>query len=90
VYSVEFMPEAQKNLACLDKVVAQRVLNKLKWLAANFELVKPEPLTSQWRGLYKLRVGSYRVIYNVDRTAKVITVHLIGHRREIYKWPRPI
>ena len=61
MYSVECMPEAQKNLACLDKVVAQRVLNKLKWLAANFELVKPEPLTSQWRGLYILTLLNFRL-----------------------------
>ena len=37
------------------------------------------------KGLFKLRVGSYRVFYSFDREERIITVHLIGHRREIYK-----
>ena len=84
-YRVKFLPEASDELAALDKVVAQRILKKLKWLAENFEDLTPEPLHGELKGLFKLRVGSYRVFYSFDREKRIITVHLIGHRRDIYK-----
>ena len=31
------------------------------------------------------RVGSYRVIYEINRKERLLTVHLVGHRRDIYK-----
>ena len=86
MYEVEFRPEAEADLARLSKSIAQRILKKLRWLAENFESVNPEQLTGQWKGLYKLRVGDYRVIYTFDIVSrKVIIIHLIKHRREVYK-----
>lgn len=41
-------------------------------------------LSGSLRGLPKLRIGDYRVAYTVDRTAQAVTVHMVGHRREIY------
>ena len=35
--------------------------------------------------MFKLVFGDWRVIYTSDFTNKIITVHLIGHRKEIYK-----
>jgi mRNA interferase RelE/StbE len=54
-------------------------------LAEHFNIVLPEPLAGQWQGMYKLRVGDYRVIYNFDEDEKIITVYVIKHRREVYK-----
>ncbi|MBC7099394.1 type II toxin-antitoxin system RelE/ParE family toxin [Candidatus Bipolaricaulota bacterium] len=84
-YQVRFLPEAAEELSSLDKPVSQRILKKLKWLAENFADLTPEPLGGELKGLFKLRVGSYRVLYSFNRERRVIYVHLIGHRREIYK-----
>ena len=84
MYRVELLPQAVSDLQGLDKPVAQRILNKLRWLAENFESINPEALVGPLQGLSKLRVGDYRLIYEADRLNKLITVHLIGHRREIY------
>jgi len=84
MYQVEFRPRAAQDFDNLDQFVADRVLKKLRWLAENFDSVKPEPLTGAFSGLFKLRVGDYRVIYQADREKKVLTVQLVGHRREIY------
>jgi mRNA interferase RelE/StbE len=83
-YEIEFRPEARDALRRLNKPTAQRILNKLKWLAANYDTVPHEALTGEFRGLFKLRIGDYRVIYAVDVTGYLIIVHLIGHRRSIY------
>jgi mRNA interferase RelE/StbE len=86
MYEVEFTPEAETDLAHLGKPIAQRILKKLRWLAENFETITPEPLTGPWKGLYKLRVGDYRVLYTfAEAERRTIIVHLARHRREVYK-----
>jgi mRNA interferase RelE/StbE len=67
MYHTEFMAEAEDDLARLPKALAQRVLNRLRWLAENFDVITPEPLTGLWRGVFKLRVGDYRVLYTFSR-----------------------
>jgi len=85
-YSVEIRPEAERDLSRLERVVAERVLNRVKWLAEHVEDIKLESLQGErWKGLFKLRVGDYRVLYAVQRPKKLISVHLVGHRREIYE-----
>ena len=86
MYEVEFTLEAEDDLARLNKRTAQRIFKKIRWLAVNFEELSPEPLTGNFRGLYKLRAGDYRVLYTFSRgKRKMIIIHLIGHRREVYK-----
>jgi len=55
-YHVELMPQAFKSLEALDKITAQRVVKKLRWLADNFDDLPPEPLVHDLKGLFKLRV----------------------------------
>lgn len=85
MYQLELMPEALEDLASLDRPAVQRILEKLRWLAQNLEQLTPEPLRGEWKGVYKLRIGSYRALYTTDRAERRITVHLIGHRREVYR-----
>jgi mRNA interferase RelE/StbE len=85
MYEVEFREGAETDLARFDKPTAQRVLRRLHWLAENFEAITPEGLTGQWQGVFKLRVGDYRVLYTCDRTQQEITVHFVRHRREVYR-----
>jgi len=78
------MPKAVTDLRRLDKPIAQRIINNLKWLSHNFDNLTPDMLTSELKGFYKLRIGSYRVIYTANRGERLLVIHLIGHRRTIY------
>lgn len=69
----------------LDKAIATRVVRRMRWLAENLDSIKPEPLKGRLRGLYKVREGDYRIAYEILQGERVIIVHLIGHRRDIYK-----
>ena len=40
---------------------------------------------SEWRGLRRLRVGPYRVIYGFDGKELLVSVVRVGHRREVYR-----
>ena len=82
---VVFTSQAEDNLAKLDKQIAQRILKKIRWLAENLETLTPEPLTGQFQGVYKLRIGDYRVLYTLEDEKNLIVIRLIKHRREVYK-----
>jgi mRNA interferase RelE/StbE len=83
-YSVEYDPEAVIDLERLTQVVRERVINKISWLAENFNEITPQSLTANLFGFFKLRVGDYRVIYELDDERRVIFIDRIKHRREVY------
>ncbi|BAY31200.1 hypothetical protein NIES2107_30590 [Nostoc carneum NIES-2107] len=83
-YLVEYEPEALADLEKLTKAVCERIVNKINWLAENFDQITPQPLTAELSGFYKLRIGDYRVIYEFDSEKKTIFIDRVGHRREIY------
>ena len=85
MYSIQFVPAAKDDLQRLHKPIAQRILNKIRWLVTNFDHLPLEPLVGQWEGAYKLRVGDYRIIYTFDKSEATITIHVVRHRREVYK-----
>ena len=85
MYSVEFSSHALDHVSRLDKAVSDRIIKKIEWLAAHFDAIIPQPLKGKFQGIYKLTVGDWRVFYTVNNTARIITVHLVGHRSEIYK-----
>lgn len=81
--SVNWSKEALEGLDALDSLIRERVLAKVSWLQKNFSAVVPEPLHRDLKGLYKLRVGDYRVVYTAHKDA--IAIELVGHRRDIYQ-----
>lgn len=83
-YLVEYEPVAIADLEALTQAVRSRVINKINWLAENFDAITPQPLTADLSGFFKLRVGDYRVIYEFDREEKVIFIDRIRHRKEVY------
>jgi mRNA interferase RelE/StbE len=83
--SVRILKPAIRELARLDRPIGRRIVERIHWLAENLDSIKPEALTGSLSGLYKLRVGDYRVIYEVIHEEQAIVVHQIGHRREVYR-----
>ena len=81
--SIEWTESAIEDLKKLDKPISRRVLTRITWFSSNFERVIPEPLTGEFKGTFKLRIGDWRVVYTVE--GKTILIQFIGHRRDIYK-----
>jgi mRNA interferase RelE/StbE len=84
MYRVRFLGAASKELAGLDKPIARRIIERVQWLAENLAGTNLEALTGDFQGLFKLRVGDYRVIYEIIHDESLIIIHAIGHRREVY------
>jgi len=87
VYQIRVLDAAARDLARLDSAGARRIVNRIRWLAENLDDVKPEALTGDLAGFYKLRVGDHRVVCEILHSEQVIVIYLIGHRREIYRKP---
>ncbi|MBI3632962.1 MAG: type II toxin-antitoxin system RelE/ParE family toxin [Candidatus Vogelbacteria bacterium] len=85
VWEVEFDAQAEDDLASLNTALRSRVIEKITWLKVNFDVVTPLPLTADWYGFYKLRIGDWRVIYDIDWEQRIITIVLIGHHTKVYK-----
>ncbi|HEX3602117.1 MAG TPA: type II toxin-antitoxin system RelE/ParE family toxin [Lacipirellulaceae bacterium] len=82
---VRFIDNAAGEVKRLDPAIRRRVAKRLGWLRANLDSIIPESLTGRLVGLYKLRVGDYRVIYEIVRDERVIIIQAVGHRRDIYR-----
>jgi mRNA interferase RelE/StbE len=84
LFQVQYEPRAEKELAKLDKPVARRLLDAIDRLAEN-----PSPNNSKvlkgFTRVWRLRVGDYRVIYEIRDSELIILVLEIGHRREVYR-----
>lgn len=84
-FSVEFTDQAADDLGEITKTVAQRILDKIRWLSANCGSLTPATLAGDLAGIYKLRVGDYRVLYTLENDARSIRILRIRHRRDVYK-----
>ncbi|MCK4446398.1 MAG: type II toxin-antitoxin system mRNA interferase toxin, RelE/StbE family [Candidatus Marinimicrobia bacterium] len=58
-YTVELRKKALEDINSLDAAIVHRILKKLNWLKENFEMITPEPLKGELKGLFKLRIGVY-------------------------------
>jgi len=84
-WALKFTPEAEDDLAKLDRSIRKRIIEKLDWFQANFGQIIPLPLEDAWQGFFKLRAGDWRIIYEIIQEGKIIKIRIIDHRSKIYK-----
>ncbi len=83
-YIVELKPSAFRSLAKLPKEDQRIIRSRIDALASNPFPPNVKKL-ERIENLYRLRVGDYRVIYQVQKKILLILVVAIGHRKEIYR-----
>ena len=82
-YSVEFTAAAARQLRKLDRPVRARLVVAIEGLADDPRPAGATKLVGE-QTAWRIRVGDYRVIYDVLDEALVVTVVRAGHRREVY------
>lgn len=84
MYRIELLPIARKQLSAIASPDRERIRRHIDALAEN-----PHPPGSlKLTGIedrFRIRVGDYRIIYQVRRAVLLVLVIRIGHRREIYR-----
>ena len=83
IYQVELARSAEREFHALAPAVRRRVTAALIRLE-NEPRGRGSRKLSQGPG-WRQRVGDYRVLYEVDDEARVVTVYAIGHRRDVYR-----
>jgi len=87
-WKIEFLPEAHKDLARLDKPVAQRILRFLNDRVKSLD--NPREIGQALQGpelgkYWKYRVGDYRLIARILDKEILILIIPIGHKKRIYR-----
>jgi len=83
---VEISDVAEKQLRKLDRPIQKRLLD---WLNERIEGCKNprhfgEPLRGDKAGLWRYRIGDFRIICEIQENRFVVLALAVGHRREVY------
>jgi mRNA interferase RelE/StbE len=84
-YTVSLSREAFTSLSRHDKQIAQHILDRINWLSLHIVEVNHKALTGHLRGAFKLRVGDFRVIYELKHQDSLLNIRLIAHRSQVYR-----
>ena len=86
MFKLEFLGRSLDDLARVDRPHQRIIKEKLLILAENPEALKNniKRLSGTDEDLYRLRVGSYRVIFKKEKEELLIIVVRVGHRKEIF------
>jgi mRNA interferase RelE/StbE len=83
-YAIQYDPRAAKELAKLDRPVARRIVKVVDALGA-----QPRPRGARalagYPGLWRVRIGDYRVIYAIKEAELVVLALRVAHRSEVYR-----
>jgi mRNA interferase RelE/StbE len=82
-YSLTFRPAALRALRKLDRQIAERIKAATEALQDD-----PRPPGSKMligaHGVWRIRIGDYRVVYTIDDQRRIVRVAAAGHRRDVY------
>ena len=81
MYEIEFSKTAEKQFYKLEKSVQIRIISTLDRIK-----VRPYPFVKKLVGnsFFRLRMGDYRLILNIQNNRLIIIVVEIGHRKNVY------
>jgi len=83
-YTIDFKASVEKDLRKVPKDRLPDILKKIEELAEAPLPVDSKKLSGA-EHLYRIRVGDYRIIYEVVHKTKNITIFYVRHRRSVYR-----
>jgi mRNA interferase RelE/StbE len=81
---VRLRPAAQRDLDRLPQAVLRRIHKSLGGLANEPRGTQTKKLMTA-DNLYRLRVGDYRILYEIDDQSRLVLVHGVRHRKDAYR-----
>ena len=84
-YRVAILPAAFKQLAELPKPDQRRVQEAIDALASDPRPPGAKSLQGKSKGLHRIRVGNYRIVYRIRQSQLLVLVVRIGHRGSVYR-----
>lgn len=88
-YRIELTPAAEKSLAKVAKnnrVLLRKIDQVLLSLTDSPVPANSKQLVGEDPPLYRIRVGDYRILYQIEDEVLVILVVHVGHRKDVYRF----
>lgn len=83
-FAIIFSSQARQSLRKLPLNIQKKMREKISLLSFNPRPSGIKAIKGK-KGLFRLRVGDYRVIYKIENQLLIITIIEVGHRKEIYR-----
>ena len=84
MYEVLLEHSAERDLKALAADIFHRIIPKIKYLSQNPRPSGCHKITGS-KNDWRIRVGDYRVIYEIDDRRRLVKVMRIRHRRDVYR-----
>jgi mRNA interferase RelE/StbE len=75
----------EEDVPFLDHAIAGRIQSVIEKKLAMDPIRFGKPLRHELKGARSLRVGDYRIVYEVDMRSQTVTIFAIAHRRNVYE-----
>ncbi|MBU0651312.1 MAG: type II toxin-antitoxin system RelE/ParE family toxin [Proteobacteria bacterium] len=87
IHSIQWHEEAIEDLKNIDRQTRKKIIARVKDYLSKDPISLGKPLQGIFKGLYRYRYGSYRIIYAIDRGSVVILILRIADRKDVYENP---
>ena len=83
-YKIEILSSADKEARKIQKDLLRRIIDGIDSLSENPFPEQTKKLAGS-KSSYRIRVGQYRILYEVNRAEKIVTIYHIRHRKDVYR-----
>lgn len=84
VYTIEFAPRLEKQLAIIPKQIRKLIFDRIEKLKTNPRPENVEPLQGSEKGLYRIRQGDYCIVYSINDNELIVLIVRAVNRKEVY------
>jgi mRNA interferase RelE/StbE len=83
-FQLTFQAGVAQDLAAAGNPMAQRLLDKTKWIASNAENLRHDPIADLPR-LHKYAVADWRIFYEILQAESLVNIHAIVHKSTLQR-----
>ena len=85
MYSVQYLDSVKEDVRGLPKSIKEKLRKAIEKKLMLNPIEFGKPLQYSLKGLRRLRVEDYRIIYQIEIDTKTVLIVKIGHRKEVYE-----
>jgi mRNA interferase RelE/StbE len=85
MYKIEYIETVTNDLSNISKGDKERIRKAIEKKLATNPIEFGKPLQYSLKGLRRLRVADFRIIFRIEEDIKAVLIVKIGHRKEVYE-----
>ncbi len=85
MYKIEYFESIKDDIKSIPKSHREQIRNTIEKKLVNNPIEFGKPLQYSLKGLRRIRVGDYQIIFQIEEIKKIVLIVKIGHRKEVYE-----